>query len=151
MRTATPSEPITVLLVEDNPGDVRLIEDAFETVSDDLELHVVFDGAEALEFLSERREDDTDAFPDLLLLDLNVPRVHGFEVLETLQKDPTLAALPVIVLTSSKEKTDIAQSYDLYANAYLTKPESHDEFVSLARAVEEFWVKTAKLPPVPAV
>jgi CheY-like chemotaxis protein len=151
MRTVPPSNTITVLLVEDNPRDVRLIEDAFEAVSDDIEIHTAADGAEALAFLSERRADPTEPFPELLLLDLNVPRVNGFEVLETLRDDAALAALPVIVLSCSDDRTDIAESYDLRANAYLTKPDSHAEFVSLARAVEGFWIKAAHLPPVPAV
>jgi CheY-like chemotaxis protein len=151
MRTVPSSNTATVLLVEDNPKDVQLIEDAFETVSDDIRVHAVADGAEALAFLSDRRADRTQPFPDLLLLDLNVPRVHGFEVLEELREDSTLAALPVIVLTCSDDRTDIAESYELCANAYLTKPDNHTGFVSLARAIEEFWLKTAHLPPVPAM
>ncbi|TYL38486.1 response regulator [Natronococcus pandeyae] len=151
MRTTTPSKPIDVLLVEDNPGDVRLVEEAFEMVTNEIRLHSVSDGTEALEFLSDGREDDTTPFPDLLLLDLDVPRTHGFEVLEEVRDDPALVTLPVIVLTNSTDETDIGESYDLCANAYLTKPDSQEEFVSLARAVEEFWVQTAKLPPVPAV
>ncbi|MFC4439418.1 MULTISPECIES: response regulator [Natrialbaceae] len=151
MRTTTPSKPIDVLLVEDNPGDVRLVEEAFEVVSDEIRLHSVADGTEALEFLSDKKDADATPFPDLLLLDLNVPRTNGFEVLEEIRDDPALTMLPVIVLTSSDDETDISESYDLCANAYLTKPDSQDEFVSLARSVEEFWVKAAKLPPVPAV
>lgn len=151
MRTTTASKSIDVLLVEDDPGDVRLVEEAFETVSNKIRLHSVSDGTEALEFLSDSREDDTTSFPDLLLLNLDVPRTNGFEVLEEIRDDPELVTLPVIVLTNSDDETDIGESYDLCANAYLTKPDSQDGFVSLARAVEEFWVQTAKLPPVPAV
>lgn len=151
MQTPRSSDSVTILLVEDNPSDVQLVEDAFERVSDEISVHAVSDGAKALAFLSDRRANDARPVPDLLLLDLNVPRVHGFEILETLREDSALAALPVIVLTSSDDKTDIAESYGLSANAYLTKPDDNDEFVSLARAIKEFWVKTAQLPPVPAV
>lgn len=148
MRTVTPSEPTNILLVEDNPGDATLISDAFDQVADDVRVHTVSDGAEAMSYLSDHRE--TGSFPDLLLLDLNVPRVHGLDLLETLQEESELVTLPVIVLTSSQNEDDIAESYDRHANAYLTKPNSHDEYVSLARAVDEFWVRTAQLPSVTA-
>lgn len=151
MRTTTPASPTDILLVEDNPGDVRLIREALERVSDGVHLHTVSDGTEALEFLSDQQADDDESVPDLLLLDLNIPRTDGFEVLEALNEDPELAALPVIVLTSSDAETDIAKSYDRCANAYLTKPNSHDGFVSLARAIDGFWVKAAQLPPTSAV
>jgi two-component system, chemotaxis family, response regulator Rcp1 len=151
MRTPRPPDPVNVLLVEDNPSDVRLVEDAFERVSDEIRIQAVTDGAEAMSLLEDRRTDEVESFPDLLLLDLNVPYVHGFEILEQLREDSALSALPVIVLTRSDDETDIAESYGLSANAYLTKPDDHDEFVSLARAVEEFWVKTAQLPSVPAM
>ncbi|ELY61368.1 response regulator receiver protein [Natronococcus amylolyticus DSM 10524] len=148
MRTVTPSEPTNILLVEDNPGDATLISDAFDQVADDVRVHTVSDGAEAMSYLSDHC--DTGPFPDLLLLDLNVPRVHGFELLERLQEEADLTTLPVIVLTCSEDESDIAESYDRRANAYLTKPNSHDEYVSLARAVDEFWVRTAQLPSVTA-
>lgn len=150
MRTTTPAKPTDVLLVEDNPGDVRLVQEALEMVSDEIQLHRASDGAEAMEFLSDRQADDEASVPDLILLDLNTPRMDGFEVLDALKDDSDLATLPVIVLTSSDAEADIAESYDRCANAYLTKPDTHDEFVALARALDEFWVGAAQLPPVPA-
>lgn len=146
MRTPTPALT-DVLLVEDNPGDVRLIREVLEMVSDEIQLETVPDGAEAIDYLTDRRGDE-DRLPDLILLDLHTPRMDGFEVLETLKEDPELAALPVIVLTSSDAEADVSQSYDLCANAYLTKPNTHDEFVALARAIDGFWVETAQLPSV---
>ncbi|AGB37868.1 response regulator [Natronococcus occultus] len=149
MGTVTASESTNILLVEDNPGDVTLVREAFDEVADDVRIDTVPDGDEAMRVLSERRE--TGTLPDILLLDLNVPGMHGLELLESLQKSPELTAIPVIVLTCSDDETDIAESYNRRANAYLTKPDSSDGFVSLAQAVDEFWLRTAKLPTAPAV
>ncbi|ELY65654.1 response regulator [Natronococcus jeotgali] len=149
MRTVTAPEPTEILLVEDNPGDVALVNDAFDQVADDVGIRTVTDGAEAMSFLSERR--GTDELPDLLLLDLNIPHVDGFELLESIQETADLTQIPVIVLTCSDDEYDIAESYDRRANAYLTKPDSHDGFVSLAQAINEFWIRTAKLPTAAAM
>ncbi len=143
-------ESVSLLLVEDNPGDVRLIEEAFNTASFDVSLHTEADGDTALEFLHERAASEDGPEVDLMLLDLNLPRTGGFEVLETIKDDPELASLPVLVLTSSKANEDIVRSYELCANAYLTKPTDPDEFADIGRAVEAFWIEEAALPPIPS-
>ncbi|OAQ52492.1 hypothetical protein HTG_12785 [Natrinema mahii] len=149
MSPQSSTESISLLLVEDNPGDVRLIEEAFKTTSFDVSLHTEADGDAALEFLHERAAGEAGLEVDLMLLDLNLPRTGGFEVLETIKDDPELASLPVLVLTSSEATEDIVRSYELCANAYLTKPTDPDEFADIGRAVEAFWVEEATLPPVP--
>ncbi|ELY38391.1 response regulator [Natronorubrum tibetense] len=141
-------DPITVLLVEDNPGDVRLIRDAFEQLSTETTIHVATDGDEALEFLTECRDSDPDSVPDLVLLDLNLPRMTGLEFLETIKDDATLARIPVLVLTSSEAVEDVLDSYELSANAYLTKPTDPDEYAAMVEAVAEFWLQKAALPPI---
>ncbi|ELZ04538.1 response regulator [Natrialba aegyptia] len=150
MSHQTSREPIDILLVEDNPGDVRLAQEAFRTVDIETTFHTVTDGEEALTVLQERFASEASVHVDLVLLDLNLPRVSGFEVLETIQNDPELASLPILVLTSSKASEDVARSYDLCANAYLTKPSGPDEFASLGAAVEAFWMDEAMLPPAPS-
>lgn len=143
------SESIDILLVEDNPGDVRLTEEAFDAISTETNLSAVSDGNVALDSLSRRRDDSSKTLPDIVLLDLNLPRMGGFEFLEAIQDDPDFANLPVLVLTSSKADEDVRESYQKCANAYLIKPTDPDEFVSIARAVENFWFKQVALPPVP--
>jgi CheY-like chemotaxis protein len=142
-----PGEPITILLAEDNPGDVKLTEKALEKGQIQNALHVVTDGVEAMQFL--KREDEyTDApRPDLVLLDLNMPRKSGREVLEELQAFESLRRIPVVVLTSSEAEQDIIDSYDRYANAYLTKPVDFEGFVDIIRRIEEFWLTVVKQPP----
>lgn len=139
-------KPAQILLVEDNPGDVRLTKEAFEHGRIENDLHVVTDGVDALEFLHQRGGYDDAPRPDLVLLDLNLPRKNGDEVLEELKADPDLRSIPVIVLTSSKAEEDIARSYDLHANAYLTKPVDPEEFIDTVRAFEEFWLSLVRLP-----
>lgn len=143
-------EPIEILLVEDNPGDVRLIQEAFKELSTDVTLCAVTDGDEALEVLSNRRADESASIPDLVLLDLNLPRMGGLEFLEAIQETPAFARLPVLVLTSSNACEDVLESYELAANAYLTKPTDPDEFTSMVETVAEFWFKRAALPPMPS-
>ena len=140
-------ESVDVLLVEDNPGDVRLIEEAFSEVDIEMAFHTASDGGEALAILRERTNDPSCSYPDLVLLDLNLPRVDGFDVLETLRTESEYPPLPVIVLTGSEAEEDIRRSYRESANAYLTKPAGPDEFVAMAEAVEDFWLDTAQLPP----
>ena len=143
------AEPIDILLVEDNPGDVRLVEEAFSTASDfETNFTVFSDGVSAVEYLSEPSPVD-DEYPLLLLLDLNLPRMDGFEVLEAIRDDPGLSRLPVLVLTSSTDEDDVADCYERAANAYLTKPNGPDEFDALVEAVEHFWFETVRLPPTP--
>ncbi|MFP8953900.1 response regulator [Natrialbaceae archaeon A-arb3/5] len=148
MNTAGTSQPerAQILLVEDNPGDVRLTEEAFKQGRIENDLHVVTDGNEALEFLSQQGDYEDVPRPDLILLDLNLPRTDGEEVLETLKHDSSLRSIPVIVLTSSRAEEDIARSYELHANAYLTKPVDPDEFIETVRAFEKFWFSVVRLP-----
>lgn len=145
--TGESTRPIDILLVEDNPADVRLTELALGEVGLTNTLHVVEDGREALAFLRREPEYADAVRPDLVLLDLDLPRVHGTEVLEALNEDDDLRRLPVIVLTSSTADEDIAASYERHANAYVEKPVDMDEFVGVARVIEEFWLSTVKLPP----
>lgn len=143
-------EPREVLLVEDNPGDARLMREAFETVEAETTLHTVTTADDALDFLRRRVDDDSLPLPDLVLLDLKLPGKDGSEVLETVRGDPQLRLLPVIVLTSSEDSEDIERCYDAQANAYLTKPVDTGEFDSLVNSVERFWFGQVRLPPVSA-
>jgi CheY-like chemotaxis protein len=139
--TQPESRPIGVLLVEDDPGDVVLIQEAFEHNKVRNRLHVVGDGVEAMRFLREGGER-----PDLVLLDLNLPRKDGREVLEEIKTDPALRSIPVVVLTTSKAEEDILRSYDLHANAYVTKPVDFGRFIEVVRQIDEFFVTVVKLP-----
>ncbi|WP_247000115.1 response regulator [Halosolutus gelatinilyticus] len=149
-EASAPADEVHVLLVEDNPGDVRLTQEAFAAVPTETTIHVATDGDEALEFLTERHANPSTAVPDLVLLDLNLPRMDGFEFLEAIQGEPAVATIPIIVLTSSEATEDVRESYAKCANAYLTKPTDPDAFVSIASAVERFWFDEAALPPVPS-
>lgn len=140
-------EQIDILLVEDNPGDVRLTEEAFAEARLNNTLHVATDGVEALDFLHRRGDHESAPRPRLVLLDLNIPKVDGLEVLEEIRESPDLTSIPVIVLTSSEAEEDIVKSYELHTNAYLTKPISPDEFVDLVRSFEDFWFTLVRLPP----
>jgi CheY-like chemotaxis protein len=139
--TSPETEPITVLLVEDDPGDVVLIQEAFEHNKVRNTLHVVGDGVEAMEFLRSGQ-----ARPDLILLDLNLPRKDGREVLAEVKSDPEFRSIPVVVLTTSKAEEDILRSYDLHANAYVTKPVDFNRFIEVVRQIDEFFVTVVKLP-----
>lgn len=143
-------DAVDILLVEDNPGDVRLTREAFAQTTLETDLHVVRDGEEALAFLHRRDGFEDAPRPHLVLLDLNLPKVDGLEVLRELKEDPTLRRVPVVVLTGSEAREDIAESYDRYSNAYLTKPVDPAEFVQLIEAIESFWLTAAKLPPTPS-
>lgn len=139
-------EAVDILLVEDNPGDVRLTEEAFEEGCINNELHVVEDGAAALDYLYQRGSYEDVTRPHLILLDLNLPKVGGIEVLEEIKNDSELKSIPVIVLTSSEAEQDIVKSYELHTNAYLTKPINPDEFIELVRTFEDFWFTLVRLP-----
>jgi two-component system response regulator len=138
--------PIEVLIVEDNPGDVELAKEALRDTSFPVNLHVARDGEEAMRFL--RREEDRSDVPyaDLVLLDLNMPKKNGHEVLEEMKKDADLRLVPVIVFTSSSAREDIERAYDRYANCYITKPGDLDELVKVVRAIESFWLNVVRLP-----
>lgn len=136
-----------ILLVEDNQGDVRLLEEAFHDASISNTLHVVTDGGEALDFVYQREEYTAAPVPDLVLLDWNLPDMSGEEVLKELKSDPALSHIPVIVLTGSDGERDIVTSYNEQANAYVTKPVEADEFFEVVRSLEQFWLSVVHLPP----
>jgi len=140
-------EPVEILLAEDNPGDVKLTEKALEQGKIVNNLHVAEDGVEAMKYLRQEGEYEDSPRPDLMLLDLNMPRMDGQEVLEEMSEDPILRRIPVVVLTSSEAEEDIVQSYELNANAYLTKPVDFEGFMDVIGSVEEFWLAVVKLPP----
>lgn len=139
-------DSITILLVEDNLGDVRLRKVAFSEINIDATFHTVTDGKQALNFLAQEGEYEPMDLPDLVLLDLNLPRKNGHEVLEEMQRNPELAQLPVLVLTSSESKEDVEKSYRSCANAHLKKPADPEKLVSIAQSIEEFWFESAELP-----
>jgi CheY-like chemotaxis protein len=138
--------PVEILLAEDNPGDVTLTRKALKEGKLANNLHVATDGVEALEFLRQEDEYADAPRPDLVLLDLNMPRKDGKAVLESMQADEGLRRIPVVVLTSSESEADIARSYELNANAYLTKPVDFDGFVEIVDRIEAFWFQVVKLP-----
>ena len=144
--TTPAATPIDVLLVEDDPGDELMTREAFEDNKIGNTLHVVRDGEEALDFLY-RRGDHTEApRPDLILLDLNLPKYDGRQVLERIKSDPDLAHIPVVVLTTSAAEEDILRSYKLHANAYVTKPVDLDQFIAAVRQIDDFFVQVVRLP-----
>lgn len=140
-------EPVEILLAEDNPGDVKLTRKALEKGRLANNLHVVNDGVETMEFLRGEGEYEGRPRPDLVLLDLNMPRKDGREVLEEIKESEQLKRIPVVVLTSSEAEEDVIRSYDLHANAYLTKPVDFDGFIDVVGTLEEFWLQVVKLPP----
>jgi len=139
-------KPVEILLAEDNPGDVMLTRKALEQGKLANNLHVTTDGVDALEFLRQDGEYEDAPRPDLILLDLNMPRKDGQEVLEELRADDELRRIPVVVLTSSESEEDIVRSYELNANAYLTKPVDFDGFVEIVNRLENFWFQVVKFP-----
>ena len=139
-------DPIEVLLVEDDPGDVLLIREAFADNKVANRLHVVADGVEALDFMRRQGEHAEAPRPDLVLLDLNLPRKDGREVLAEVKKDDQLRTIPVVVLTTSQAEEDVLRSYDLHANAYVTKPVDFSRFIEVVRQIDEFFVTVVKLP-----
>ena len=139
--------PIEVLLVEDDPGDVLMTQEAFEEHKLRNRLTVVPDGDEALQYLRREGKYADAVQPDLILLDLNLPRRDGREVLAEIKKDGTLGQIPVVVLTTSQADEDILRSYQLHANAYVTKPVDFERFIAVVRQIDEFFVSVVKLPP----
>ncbi|GAA3438237.1 response regulator [Kutzneria kofuensis] len=139
-------EVVDVLLVEDDPGDVLMTREAFEHHKLRNKLHVVADGVEALQFLRREGEYADAPRPGLVLLDLNLPRKDGREVLAEIKSDESLRSIPVVVLTTSEAEEDILRSYDLHANAYVTKPVDFDRFIDVIRQIDDFFVTVVKLP-----
>ncbi|MFG1946253.1 response regulator [Nonomuraea sp. NPDC048826] len=139
-------KPIEVLLVEDDPGDELITREAFEDNKIGNNLHVVRDGLEALDFLYQRGEFAGKPRPDLILLDLNLPKYDGRQVLEKIKSDSELRAIPVVVLTTSSAEEDILRSYKLFANAYVTKPVDLNQFMAVIRQIDEFFVTVVRLP-----
>lgn len=146
MSAEADGKPIAVLLVEDDPGDVVLVTEAFEDNKVSNRLHTVADGVEALQFLRQEAPYEDVPQPDLILLDLNLPRKDGREVLSEIKDDERLRRIPVVILTTSKAEQDVLRSYDLHANAYVTKPVDFDRFIEVVRQIDEFFVSVVKLP-----
>jgi CheY-like chemotaxis protein len=138
--------PINVLLVEDDPGDVLMTREAFEDHKLRNNLFVVTDGVEAMRFLRQQDEFADVPVPDLVLLDLNLPKMDGREVLAAIKEDPALRAIPVVVLTTSEAEEDVVRSYTLHANAYVTKPVDFESFVSVVQQIDDFFVSVVRLP-----
>ena len=142
------ADPIRILLVEDSPGDVRLTIEALKDGKVRNELSIVGDGVEALAFLKGEGNYAGAPRPDLILLDLNLPRMDGRELLTVIKQDEKLKRIPVVVLTTSEAEADVLKVYDLNANCYITKPVDLDKFISVIKAVEDFWLTIVKLPRV---
>jgi len=141
--------PVEVLLVEDSPGDVRLTREAFKDANVHVNLHVASDGAEAMDFLNREGKHSDVPRPDLILLDLNLPKKDGREVLEEIKQSPVLKSIPVVILTTSASDEDILQSYRLHANCYITKSMGLDGFLEVVRSIDTFWLSVVKLPHEP--
>ncbi|MDP1552761.1 MAG: response regulator [Methanobacteriaceae archaeon] len=139
-------KPIEILLVEDNEGDVGLVEEVFEESKMKNILHVAEDGEEALQFLHKEGKFKDVPRPDMILLDLNLPKKDGREVLEEIKSDDNLKRIPVVILTSSSAEKDIIKMYDLHANSYITKPVDFEQFIKVIRTIEDFWLEVVKLP-----
>ena len=138
--------PIEVLLVEDSPGDVRLTQEAFRDANSSIHLHVVCDGVEAMAFLHRERPHSDAPRPDIILLDLNLPKMDGREVLARIKHDDSLKTIPTVILTTSGAEADVVKSYQLHANCYLLKPVQLEAFESLVKSINEFWLTKVKLP-----
>ncbi|HWQ18815.1 MAG TPA: response regulator [Methanotrichaceae archaeon] len=147
MGNGTKCGPIEILLVEDNPGDVRLTIEALKEGKVSNRINVVVDGMDAMAFLHHEGKYGDAPKPDLILLDLNLPKKNGREVLAEIKKDPHLQCIPIVVLTSSQAEKDIIMTYSLHANCYITKPVDFDQFINVVRSIENFWFTVVKLPP----
>jgi CheY-like chemotaxis protein len=141
-----PIEPTDILVVEDNPGDARLIKEVLNGNKIYCRLHIVKDGVEAMNFLNKKAEFVGSPRPDLIFLDLNLPRKDGREVLAEIKSDDNLKQIPVVIMTTSQAEEDIFKSYSLHANCYVTKPLDLDQFVKVVKSIEEFWFSLVKLP-----
>ena len=142
----TTAAPIEILLVEDSPGDVRLTREAFRDAKVHINLHVASDGAEAMAFLAREGKHSNVPRPDLILLDLNLPKKDGREVLEEVKESSSLKSIPVVILTTSASEEDILRSYRLHANCYITKPVNLDGFLKVVKSIDNFWLSVVQLP-----
>ncbi len=138
--------PMHVLLVEDSPGDVRLTQEAFRDADRTIRLHVASDGVEAMAFLKHEGSHADAPRPDIILLDLNLPKMDGREVLARIKEDDSLKTIPIVILTTSDSEADIVKSYQLHANCYLSKPVQLEEFETLVKSINDFWLTKVKLP-----
>jgi chemotaxis family two-component system response regulator Rcp1 len=145
----TDATAIEVLLVEDSAGDVRLTREALKDAKVHINLHVVSDGTAAMEFLGQQGAHADAPHPDLILLDLNLPKKDGREVLEEIKESPTLKSIPVVILTTSASEADILRSYRLHANCYITKPLDLEGFLNVVKSIDNFWLSIVKLPHGP--
>ena len=146
MRHHSEGRPIEILLVEDNPGDIRLTVEALNEGKVANNLNVVNDGVDALAYLRRQGKFCNSVRPDLVLLDLNLPKKNGREVLEEIKNDPVLKRLPVVILTTSNAEQDIHKTYDLHANCFITKPVDLEQFINVVRTIEDFWLTVVRLP-----
>jgi chemotaxis family two-component system response regulator Rcp1 len=140
------AEPVEVLLVEDSPGDVRLTREAFKDAKVHINLHVAADGMQAMAFLNREGEHAQAPRPDMILLDLNLPKKDGREVLAEIKESPALKTIPVVILTTSASEADILRSYRLHANCYIAKPVDLDGFLKVVKSIDSFWLSVVKLP-----
>ena len=140
------NRPINILLIEDNPGDVRLTQEAFKEGKVSTNLDIVMDGVEAIKFLRKQEKYANCATPDLILLDLNLPKRDGREVLKEVKADEMLKRIPIVILTTSNAEQDIIKSYNLHVNCYINKPVDYDKFFDIIQKIQDFWLKTAILP-----
>jgi chemotaxis family two-component system response regulator Rcp1 len=138
--------PVDLLLVEDNPGDVRLTKVALKDAKLKINMHVVGDGMEAMAFLHRQGKYASSPRPDLIMLDLNLPKKDGRQVLAEIKEDPDLKRIPVVIVTTSKAEEDILKTYNLHANCYVTKPLDLDQFIAVVQSIEQFWLTIVKLP-----
>jgi CheY-like chemotaxis protein len=147
IQTTNPiGNPIEILLIEDNPGDARLTAEALRSTKIRNKLATVEDGVEALAYLRQEGEHAHDTRPDLILLDLNLPRKDGREVLAEIKADPKLRRIPVVVMTSSRAEEDVCRTYDLHANCYIAKPLDLQQFMKVVQSIEDFWLTVVRLP-----
>ena len=139
--------PIDILIIDDNRADIRLMQEVFKKGKMIVNLHSVLDGIEAMEYLRKEYKYKGVIRPDLILLDLNMPRKNGYEVLEDIKSDDNLKRIPVIIMTISRTEEDVLRSYDLHANAYIVKPVELNQFIDAVKSIEDFWLTIVKLPP----
>lgn len=142
------TRPVNILLIEDNPGDVRLTQEAFKEAGIDVNLEVAMDGLKAIHMLKKQPPFEDQHIPDLILLDLNLPKLDGREVLEKIKSDQKLKMIPVVILSTSNAEQDVVNSYNLHVNCYLNKPVDFDSFFDMIKKIEDFWLRTAILPSV---